>query len=170
MTRSYSASVSPWRCSIVAGARVIGRGSAARSTHRLVATELEDDGADGRGGGPQEEQQLSDAGTAEREPIERDAEADEDDHQGRKSQLRNGRHAGGEEDARRDANEDDEQDQLDRIQESVEQADEHAERRDRRPGSNEPGGHGDRHRQRQVDRRRITPLSLGPRAWSRSGD
>src|SRR5688500_11325213 len=115
MTRSYSASVSPWRCWSGAGARVIGRGSAARSAHRLVATELEDDGADGRRRGAQEEQQLADAGTAEGEPIERDAEADEDHHQGRKPQLRNGRHAGGEEDARRDAGEDDEQDQLDRI-------------------------------------------------------
>src|SRR5688500_17757080 len=132
--RSYSASVSPWRCWSGAGARVIGRGSAARSTHRLVAAELEDDGTDGRRGGPEEEQQLTDAGASEGEPIERDAEADEDDHQGGQPQLRNGRHAGGEEDARRDADEDDEQNQLDRVQESVEQADEHAERRDRRAG------------------------------------
>src|ERR671915_475373 len=87
-TRSYSFAVSPWSRSGVSATVMGATGSGLLPPERLVATELEQDGADRRGGGTQEEQQRPDPGrSAEAQPVERDPEADERDDEGGQAQI-----------------------------------------------------------------------------------
>src|SRR5918999_4915145 len=166
-TRSNSLAVSPWSRSGVSATVMGATGSCLLPPERLVATELDQDGADRRGGGTQEEQQRSDSGRpAEAQPVERNPEAHERYDEDGQAQVGEPWNVVREEDGGRHAEHEDQEQDVGEVHDGGEQVDQRPDSGEERPTPDQPGGQHDRPCDRQVHLWAGTGRRLGAgRRW-----